>query len=404
MTATRIAAAIACGAVFLALLIASVRLFAADILSHGSSLYARETAVQLFPGSVSYILSLADLRRQSDLDIRPQLRRATMADPLNARLFIDLGLECERAGDYDSARRYLIEGTRLSHEFLARWTLANYYFRRDDTPDFLAWMHSALEVGAPDLRPAFRLLWSSGIAPEKIASIIPEDKNALLAWLAWCVEEGRLDAARHASEIALQRWPQESAGLLSRYCAQLASSSGHRLQAVDLWNTLSMRGLQSWAPVFPARKPLVEDADFSLGPGSLAFGWHVHPVDGIIAQHYTRGERFELDGNEPENWVLLDQLLSLHPGARYTIRCRYESSGIPAGSGLGWRIQDPDTHVAWSQSPAFLSDGQKLVDLPFTVPASARFGVLSLFYTRAPGTVRITGWVRLLSVDLNSAA
>src|SRR5438309_1492336 len=55
------------------LLITSARLLVSDILAHGRSLDTRESAVRLFPGNVSYILALADLRRQSDLDAREQL-------------------------------------------------------------------------------------------------------------------------------------------------------------------------------------------------------------------------------------------------------------------------------------------------------------------------------------------
>ncbi|HZU26291.1 MAG TPA: hypothetical protein VFA04_12265, partial [Bryobacteraceae bacterium] len=365
----RITVIAAAGLVVLVLLVFSVRLFAADILSRGSTLYARETAVDLFPGSVSYILSLVDLRRQNDLDIRRQLRMATQADPVDARLFIELGLECERAGDYDSALRYLLESSRLSQEFLPRWTLANYYFRRNDLTQFRFWMHSALEVGAPNLTAAFRLLWNSGLTTAEISTVIPHTRDAVVGWLRWCVDQGRLDAAREAAAESLRQWPGESAGVLIRYCALLArGSASARAQAADLWNALVARGLLHQRPVYPAGAPTVEDPDFSTGPGDLAFGWHMIPVEGVVSDHYGRGIHFRLDGNEPEKCDLLTQLLSLRPGSKNVLRCRYDSTGLLPGSGLYWHIEDPDAHTALEETPIFLNDQQKEVTAPFTVP------------------------------------
>ena len=401
MTRTaRIAVSLVPCAILIFLLIVTVRLFTADVLSRSTSLYGRQTAVRLFPGDVTYILSLVDLRRQNELEVRDQLRLATLADPLEAHLFIDLGLETERAGDFDTARRYLLEAARLSNEFLPPWTLANYYFRRDNMPECVKWLRRAIEIGTADMRPAFRLLSLAGVSSSEMANTLPRTRHVFIPLLDWAVSDGRMDLVHEVGPVVVRQWPHAQPHSLLRYCALLAvSSASDRLQAADVWNTLVADGVLAQTSIFPATAPRVVDSGFTDTSGSLAFGWRLNTVEGIIPVNYSKGLRLEFEGTEPDRWPVLMQVLSLRPGASYVVRCSYQSSGLPASSGLFWRVEDPDTYADLTQTTGFLNDAQHSVDTKFT--ATGRFARLVLTYVRPPGTVKIAGSVLLLQMDLN---
>ena len=392
------------GAVFLLLLmVSSLRLFVADVLSRGSSVQSREAAVKLIPGNVSYIMSLADLHRQQDADVRADLARATRADPDNYRLYIQLGLEYERVGDYRSASACLREAARLSQEFLAPWTLANYYFRRGDTTQFLFWIRRALDAGPLDPTAVFHLLWQSGASPSAIDAAIPRTPQILIPYLAWLMSQNHPDLARPIAATILSHFPADGHDLLLSYCGLLAAGNeSQRLEAVELWNALCARGLLQEKPVFPARPPNVVDARFRDLQARLAFGWQ-QLTDQVQVSRVDRGLVLSFDGNQPEQCGIFAQLISIQPARRYAFDCSYESD-LPADNGVSWRIEDARNNAPLQSGDVFLDGDAHEVSVPFTAPENCRFVRLILQYARQPGTVRVSGSVLLTNVDLKPSS
>jgi len=54
----------------------------------------------------------------------------------DAQADIGLGLQFEADGDFGRAEKKLLEAYEVDHTYLPRWSLANYYFRRDNIPAF----------------------------------------------------------------------------------------------------------------------------------------------------------------------------------------------------------------------------------------------------------------------------
>jgi tetratricopeptide (TPR) repeat protein len=389
--------------ILLLLMVSSLRLFVADVLSRGSSVQSREAAIKLIPGNVTYILSLADLHRQQDADVRADLVHATRADPDNYRLYVQLGLEYERVGDYRSASACLQQAARLSREFLAPWTLANYYFRRGDMPQFLFWIRRALEAGPPDPTAAFHLLGQSGATPSEIDAAIPRTAQVLMPYLSWLMSQNHPDLARPVAATILSRFPAEGRDLLVSYCGLLAAGNeSQRLEAVQLWNGLCARGLLHEKPVFPARPPDVVDPRLREVQDHLALGWQ-QVTDQVLVSRVDRGLFLSFDGNQPEQCSIIAELVSIQPARRYAFESSYESD-LPADNGVSWRIEDAQSNAPLQTGDAFLAGDAHEVNVPFTTPENCRFVRLILQYARQPGTVRVSGSVLLTNVDLKPSS
>src|ERR1700730_7708308 len=116
-----------------------------------------------------------------------ELDRALALNPRHAAAWIARGLEAEAAGDQKKAKASLLQAAEIDHLYLPRWTLANFYLRAGDLPQFWRWARRAAEV-TYDPAALFQLCWRvSGDAQEILQQAIPDTPVLREAYLDFLV-------------------------------------------------------------------------------------------------------------------------------------------------------------------------------------------------------------------------
>ena len=116
-------------------------------------------ALEILPDRASYLLLRALQLDYDGVDSTALLERAARVNPLSSAPRIRLGLAAETRGDFAKAETWLLDAARVDRQFEPRWTLANFYFRRERWDEFWKWMRAALEMSYGDRRLAFDLCW-----------------------------------------------------------------------------------------------------------------------------------------------------------------------------------------------------------------------------------------------------
>src|SRR5262245_59878943 len=147
---TRLAASATIGAGVLGLTFSALWSYA-DWLSTRPAIHDRRRAAVLAPANATVWLRLADLASIDGEDVRPILRRAVACSPADAGIWIRLGLESEAHRDYIEAEHCLLRATQLDRDFVAAWTLTNFYFRRGDPGSFFPAARRVLALSQSDL-------------------------------------------------------------------------------------------------------------------------------------------------------------------------------------------------------------------------------------------------------------
>src|SRR5690242_16815482 len=114
----------------------SCRLAWADQLSRSADPVSVARAVRLAPGNEEFHLRVARALDKRGEDPTLALESAAALNPFDAGVWMRLGLRAEMRGDFDGAERDLLQAARISRQFEPRWTLANYYLRRNDPASF----------------------------------------------------------------------------------------------------------------------------------------------------------------------------------------------------------------------------------------------------------------------------
>jgi hypothetical protein len=123
---------------------------------------------------------------------------------------IRLGLAQEVAGEISAAERTLLEAARWDRQYLPAWTLANFYYRRENPDQFWEWAARAAELCYDDSRPLLRLAASlpENKPGEKSATGMLErlhgGDRVTYAYLDFLIGEGRLDAAQEVGRVLLR--------------------------------------------------------------------------------------------------------------------------------------------------------------------------------------------------------
>ena len=143
----RIAVAVACGMAIWS----SLTLARADYLFKKDTEASVRAAIRLVPDSWSYYMRLSEFDRAHAHDL---LTTSLRLNPYNAQADIELGLQYEADGDFVRAEKQLLEAYDVDHTYMPRWSLANYYFRRDNMPEFWIWARSAAAMPANELGPS----------------------------------------------------------------------------------------------------------------------------------------------------------------------------------------------------------------------------------------------------------
>jgi tetratricopeptide (TPR) repeat protein len=387
----------------------SLRLAYADALARGSTPARLAEAVRLAPLNAEYWVRRADLFKATEAPARDALQRAAALDASDASIWIRAGLQAEAVGDFERAESSLLRAARLSRQYEPRWTLAGYYFRREDEGHFWPWAKSALEVSYGDRRPLFDLCWGITESPALILkNAIPPVRAVQRDYMVYLVAQKRLDAAETVGRIIeAGAIPTDRDALLQYVNGML---DAHRWDsALTAWNGLCARKIIPYNVLEPGRGISLTNGAFQSEFLGMGFDWRSPPTGGVatLRQESPAALRITFSGKQPERCEVLRQLAPLLAGTGYRLYFEYRTSGINPQTGLQWTAYD-----AWSGaetpvvSPHFSSQQWTSATASFTVPKvppNPRALFLALTYVRTPGTTRIEGEVWLRNVRLEVA-
>jgi len=337
-------------------------------------------ALALEPGNTEYLAFRALQVEYDGGDARPLLARAAELNPLSSAPRIRLGLDAEQRGDFSTAEKWLLEAARIDRQFEPRWTLANFYFRRENRGEFWKWMRAALEISYGDRRPAFDLCWQvSSDADEILSRVIPSRREVLAAYLGWLLETHRPQAA---APVALKL---AAAGNAADRPLLLASDDA-LLEADDVASSLAL-----WKLLGLAAPDGVYRGNFEAPAVGAGFDWRWQEIPGVVHREIDQPRtmhRISLSGRQPESCELLRQMVAVKTGARYRLSWDAGTARMESPTGIEWRIAD---------QRAAVGNGHAEVD--FTAPSD--LVILKLVYQRPSGQVRAEGDVELWGIAVN---
>jgi hypothetical protein len=360
----------------------SIRLARADADFRELSPESVARAVRRMPGNTDYEMLHALQLDYAGMDSTATLERVVTLNPMGSAARIRLGLAAEIRRDYATAERWLTDAARVDRQFEPRWTLANYYFRRQSAGPFWKWIRAALEVSYGDRRPAFELCWRmSTDGREILRRAIPERREELAAYLAYLLETRRpAEVSPVAMKLAAVHDPADRALLLESCDALLDAHDG--AAAETLWIAM---GYAAPSGIF--------NGNFEHPLIGRGFDWRAPEMTGVahVSLETPPAHRITLSGQQPESCDLLRQLTLLKPGVKYTLEWESRTSGLRGVTGLEW--------TSGGQRAALAASDEWLKgDLAFTAPSG--IGAVTLVYRRPAGEARGEGAVELRNVRL----
>jgi tetratricopeptide (TPR) repeat protein len=318
-----------------------------------------------------------------------QLERAVRLNPYFSAAWMELGLRAEAEGQLTKAEPALLEAARVDKTFEPRWTLANFYFRRNNWAEFWKWIRASAEMSYGDRSALFRLCWAASQNPDEIlAKAIPSNPSVLGDYLDYLAHANRFEAAESAALRLLTSGQSADTARLLAFCDQLLDSAHRPESALRIWNDMIGRGWLPYPRLDPDSGSSLTNGDFAISPRSHGFDWRLldRTPFRTVWTDSPRGLLISFDGKQEERSDILDQWLPLLPSSSYELSVRAESSDIPRDSGLRWRIVGADLDALGGT-----------LRFTTTTQTAAR---LILSYHRALGTSRIEGKLRLVSVSL----
>jgi len=388
----------------------TLRLGYADHLAHTDSLANVKRAIELAPGNASSYARWAAINDVIGNDPRASTVAIESALALNPRAsftWVDLGLRAEAAGDLPNAERCFLEAARVDKQYDPRWTLLNYYFRRNEIEKFWASARGASAMVYGDGLSLFRLYWR--VNPDGnfiLRKAIPDRQAVLVRYLAFLLADNHLDAVEPAAAMILKRARPEDLPVLLWACDRLLN--GNQLRpALQIWSALCERRLIAYRAPDPERGASLTNQEFGSMPLGHGFDWRLQPPEGVSAARIESlsSLRVDFSGKQPEDCEIISQFLPVIPGAVYRLRFRYRTANIPKGTNLRWRVFDGNTSAEIVPKSSFLaSEVPKDEEVVFSVPKPTGLVRLVLAYHRALGTTRIEGSIWLEQLQLGFAS
>jgi tetratricopeptide (TPR) repeat protein len=371
----------------------SWKLALADHLFQQDTEASLRSAIRMAPDAPDYYMRLAQIDRAH----APELLEATLRlNRYNAEADIELGLQYEAGGNYVQAEQFMLQAFDVDRTYVPRWSLANYYLRRDNIPAFWTWAHRAAEMPGGDMGPLFELCWRVTPDPGKIETAILSDQPALIKqYVTFLVGKNQLRAAASAGS-RLIRYGEPSSDLplmFSVVDGLVAARDGDAADA--LWHLLIER---NWI-VADAAVP--NNASFARAPVPVSFDWKLPSYPGLHSWPGPAGLEAEFTGEQPEDCSIADQVLVLKPG-NYTMKYSYRTANIAPDTGIRWQLIDARSNKIIADSPDLSSDAMKQEGLTFSVGPDSSILHLRLAYRRTPGTPRISGTLMMRSIEIRA--
>ncbi len=352
-----------------------------------------------------YIALAANDDQHAIQDLRASLRY----NPYDSQVLIDLGLRYEAEGDLRQAEANLLQAYAIDRAYPPRWSLANFYFRRDNRPAVWMWARRAAEMPSAELDQLgalFALCWRVSPNPQTIeAKVVVDDPDVLRQYSSFLMGKNLPAAAVHpalrffSTGSGQPNYMSEGdlawiANLLDQLIA--AGGGADASAANDLWRGL-VRQHRIVAETSVPNNPL-----FARDPLTLKFDWNLAASAGLHSWPGPSGLRAEFTGDEPEDCAIAEQIIALPPG-KYRLVSFYRTENIPANTGIRWEIADVKTGAVLASSPDLSSNSPAQISQKFSLTPDAPFQQLRLTYKREPGTVRIVGTLVVTSIEIQPA-
>jgi tetratricopeptide (TPR) repeat protein len=386
----------------------SVRLAQAQALYASGSADSLGEAEQILPGCALYpkargLLLSQEMGRPDEADVL--FRRALSLNPRDAGLRIELGLQDEASGDLASAEQKLLHAASLDNTFHPRWSLANFYFRRNQRDKFLIWAKRSAEMAHGNLTPLFKLsLRMTGDSSIVLNRVIAARSEIIAPYLQFTLDENRLADAVPVARALLRTSGVEHADGLTLFCDRLLGEYPKDRRslgaAIEIWNSLIEHRAM---PLRRVEGGSVINADFSYPPRSHGFDWRINWLPPVHSSFSPSGGSVSFSGKQPEACDILYQLIPVDGETRYQFSVSYKTTSVAARSGLSWRVLDEGDGSELVQTQYLQSEEWRDEAVPFTTARDTRLLRLVLSYRRLPGTTRTEGTLLFKNISLRMA-
>jgi len=383
----------------------SVRLGWADYWFRRETLAGTQKALAITPGQAAYYYRLALLSSDDHPATAVEaLKRAVALNPSDAQSWIDLGLLYEAGGDTARAEQCLVRAVEEDAQYLPKWTLANFYFRRNDPPRFWFWAKRAAAMAYGDPLPLFRLCGQMEEDGKLIDRLAIRNPSVRASYVSYLVGQDRIDLVGPPSQRVLEGNRQDDTPLLLAVCDRLLDRSRVD-EALDIWNRLAATHRIPFGARSSTTPSLLVNGAFTVAPTSQGFDWRLPEVDGVSAasEESPGGLRLTFSGRQPERCEVLVQYVPVQEIRKYKLTFRYRTSGIAAGTGLAWRIADRNGGNGLAEGRDLSAEEEVHDQVSFDTPPGCRLARISLLYQRSLGTTRIAGFIILRSLALELA-
>ena len=385
----------------------NMRFAVADLLGRRNQPESTRLAMRWMPVNGAYPAQLADeIYALDPASAKSLLRRAVELNRYDAASWIQLGLLSEAGNDLPGAEEALLQAASVDATFLPGWSLANFYFRRENTARFWYWAQKAAQMDPDDATPLFRLAWYVSPNAQEIASRLAIKKPLIAVQLVnFLMAQGDAKAVTEAASHLLATNSEDNTQTVLGVCDWLIANKRPDL-ALPLWNGLAARHQTAFTPVTADSTDGVTNGGFGKSPLSRGFDWHLKTVEGVSSFLNVSPNvlGFEFSGDEPDGFLLMDQVAPVEARKKYALVVRYGTTGIAPGSGLEWSVTDERSGTVLARTGSLSADAGGETYACFAAPDGSGFAHLSLVYQRQPGTVRIEGKLALKEVKLTAAS
>ncbi len=388
--------------------LASVRIYRAEKLVEEATEENLRKAVALAPGNSDAWAQLGALldRRGESVAAVQALERAVALNRYDPAAWISLGLDWELQGQPQKAEQCLLEAARVDRTFAPRWALANFYLRQGNEDQFWPAIRGAISCRQADLNASFELCWRAFRDPDPILDkAVPDIPEVNKRYFGFLLQTGRKAAAAAVWDRLQKQIQPADVGLALHYI-DLSLTDGQFEQALRVWNRLCETRLIDYETLDPARGRVLTNAKFRLPPSGMAFDWRLPPPAGFQASVETPATgpcwRVRFSGGQPEATDLLSQLAPTLPAQIYQLKFRYQTDGLPADTGIYWRVEDVASGAGLMTGPPLAGTGESWEDgrIRFRTGPRTRLVRLVFAYRRSPGTTRSQGSVALSDLDV----
>jgi tetratricopeptide (TPR) repeat protein len=382
----------------------NVRFGIADLLARRKQPDETRLAMRLVPANGVYPAQLAnEIYAIDPASAKSQLQRAVKLDRYDASSWIQLGLLYEAEGDLPQAEEALLRAAGADSTFLPSWSLANFYFRHENPARFWYWARRAAQMAPDDAAPLFRLAWYVSPSAREIAGRLQMQRPVIeVQFVSFLMAQGDPEAVTEAASHLLVAGKEAETVL--EVCDWLIDHQ-HPDLALPLWNELAERHQIPYAQLVAGSADTVTNGRFGKSPASRGFDWHLKPVEGVSAFLNVNPNvlGFDFSGDEPNSFLIMNQVAPIQPQKHYVLAIDYATSGIPPGSGIEWWVTDVVSGAVLARTGSLSAEQGGESSACFAAANGTKFVNLSLLYQRQPGTVRVEGKLTLKGVSLSGA-